>query len=263
MNDAFSFKPRLMRLSLAGLAMLMGLNLVQAAPTDAVATQVYQALQQELKAVALPGLNVKALHLTPATEDPNFWHTVAATYTFYISTDASFILRNHYFATEILSEKQRRYARQQALTALDENELIVFSPTSTPRYEITVFTDAACPFSAKFHQEIPMLTAAGVKVRYILYPRSGANSSDYLLNQSVWCSKERQQALNETLAGAYPETEECAAPLLAYTELGESFAVEGTPTLVFEDGSQYLGYYSSSAILNYLTKGAPLTVPLL
>jgi thiol:disulfide interchange protein DsbC len=242
----------------------VGLALLLAAPLHAapVAEAVYTALGQELRDLALPGLDVRTLTFSPAREDADFIETVAGTYLFQISADGSFMLRNHYLTAREVDENQTTLARQQALAALAEDALIMFAPTATPRYVVTVFTDAACPFSAKFHQEIPALTAAGVKVRYVLYARDGSDSPDYLLNSAVWCSNTRGEALTQALDGGYPVADDCDTPLAAFLELGESFGVVGTPTLVFEDGSQYTGYYPSNAILDYLNGVAPLRVPL-
>ena len=45
---------------------------------------------------------------------------------------------------------------------------------------ISTFTDSDCPYCRKMHKEIGQLSDAGVRVRYMLFPRTEVGSPSYV-----------------------------------------------------------------------------------
>ena len=71
-----------------------------------------------------------------------------------------------------LTEQHRRDMRVKAIAAVPESQMLVFGPKD-PKYTVTVFTDVDCPYCRKLHSQIAEYNRLGVRVRYLLYPRTG------------------------------------------------------------------------------------------
>jgi thiol:disulfide interchange protein DsbC len=227
--------------------------------------QIRQLLAQELNAWQLSGINPADLVLQPSTTHPGSYEAIAGTYLFVISDDGGFALRKNLFeasaeAGKPMDEASRAKARRATLLALNEDKLIIFNPPKERpvEYTITVFTDASCPFCAKFHQEVDVLNAEGVKVRYLAYPREGLETENgptlsYRKTAAVWCNPDPHHALAEAMVAHRVKLQDCPNnPIAAYHALGDSMGVTGTPTLLFENGEMFTGYYSAIDILEYL-----------
>jgi thiol:disulfide interchange protein DsbC len=196
-----------------------------------------------------------------AGADGESYQAIFGTYLFVLSPDGSFILPGNFFEyAPQLSERERAGLRRQTLAALDQERMILFSPpASQPSlHSITVFTDASCPFCAKFHQEVLILNQEGVAVRYVAFPREGLTGEDgretasYRKTVSVWCNNDPHGALEQAMLGKRVRPASCENPVEAFFLLGESFGVRGTPAIVFENGDMWTGYYTAIDILEYL-----------
>jgi thiol:disulfide interchange protein DsbC len=148
--------------------------------------------------------------------------------------------------------KERNPMRQKAINAVDETEMVVFAPTNGTKHTINVFTDVDCPYCAKFHQEVPALNEAGIKVRYLAFPRAGAGSATYNTMVSVWCAKDRQQAMTDAKAGHEIEAAECNHPVDKQYDLGQHIGITGTPALVLSNGKLIPGYMPASELISLL-----------
>lgn len=173
----------------------------------------------------------------------------------YVSADGRYLIVNGQLVEPESGRNLTADRRQQLvlaeINAVNEANMVVFAPKKTLR-TITVFTDVDCPYCARLHQEVPALNRAGVKVRYLLYPRAGLGSESAKRIESVWCAKDRQQAMTTTKAGGKVESKSCANPIKDHLELGRRVGVNGTPALVLDDGRMIPGYAPASALLNEL-----------
>ena len=162
----------------------------------------------------------------------------------YISADGRYIIQGDVIdivGGENLSETARRQSRIEAVNGLGEDSMIVFAPKEVSS-TITVFTDITCPYCAKLHSEVGELNEAGVKVRYLAYPRAGVPSSVYDQMVSVWCADDPQQAMTDAKLGKTIEPKSCDNTVKEHYEMGRAVGVNGTPTIVLEDGAVIGGY---------------------
>jgi len=114
-------------------------------------------------------------------------------------------------------------------------KMIVYGPKDAKRH-ITVFTDIDCGYCRKLHKEMPQLTAAGIQVRYLAFPRAGVGSESHKKYVSVWCNDDQQEALTSAKAGQSVPAASCDNPVAESWELGQKVGIEGTPTIIFDDG---------------------------
>jgi thiol:disulfide interchange protein DsbC len=139
----------------------------------------------------------------------------------------------------------------KSIDALGEANMVILGPAK-PKRTLTVFTDVDCPYCARLHQEVPKLTQAGVKVRYLLFPRAGKGSETYMRSVAVWCAKDRVKALGIAKSGGKLEMKTCANPVDEHLRLGREVGVEGTPTIVMDDGRVLPGYAPAAELLTAL-----------
>jgi len=149
-----------------------------------------------------------------------------------------------------LTEKRRDGERLEKLAAVDEKDMIIFSPEGDTRARLTVFTDVSCFYCQKLHKEVPELNKRGVEVRYLAYPRSGPGTAGFSQLVTAWCSENRQETLTK-LKNKEPVPEKTCAnnPVQAQYELGQQLGVRGTPALVTEQGTLVPGYQSADQLM--------------
>lgn len=156
---------------------------------------------------------------------------------------------------EDIAEQAQGRARLRAIEQVGEDNMIVFNAPS-PKHTITVFTDIDCGYCRKLHEQIGAYGDEGISVRYLFYPRSGANTPSFDKAVSVWCADDRQDAMTRAKAGAQLPKANCANPVAKHMELGELMGIRGTPAIVLESGEMVPGYVEPkrlSALLEQTT----------
>jgi thiol:disulfide interchange protein DsbC len=163
---------------------------------------------------------------------------------FYVTNDGRYLLQGSLVDLHTrhdISEERRKTFRLEAVNAVGEQNMIIF-PAKNPRHTITVFTDVDCTYCRKLHQQINRYNDLGITVRYLLYPRSGADTPSYYKAVTVWCSDNRQDALTRAKAGEDLKQRTCANPVLSLIELGQEMGLQGTPAIILDDGEMVPGY---------------------
>ena len=152
-----------------------------------------------------------------------------------------------------IKEESLKGKRKRLLEATPLNEMIVFSPSAKTQGILNVFTDVDCSYCRKLHQEVPMLNAMGIEVRYLAFPRAGINSESYNKIASAWCAKDSKVALTALKNGEKIEQNVCADnPVEKQYELGLQMGVKGTPAIVLADGSLIPGYRPAADLAKIL-----------
>ncbi len=229
-------------------------------PLPPAPPKLKELVLQEAHARELTRLTLDDLDLV-ARVDNDAYQALVGTYLFVTDPEGMFVFVNNFLdVAPDLSQEQRAYLRGQTLRFLNKDSTIVFAPPpgQPELYDISVFTDASCPFCARFHQEVAILNEEGVTVRYMAYPREGLRTEDnletpgYLQTVAVWCHDDPHGALEKVMHGEQLKLGSCQNPVESYFWLGESFGLEGTPTIVFENGDMWTGYYTAIDVLEYL-----------
>ncbi len=169
----------------------------------------------------------------------------------YVSADGKFLVSGNLYDLETqanLTASRRNSARAKALTAAREDQMIIFGPAK-PRMTVTVFTDIDCGFCRKFHSQMAELNKAGVRVRYMAYPRTGPGTESWRKAEAVWCSSDRKDSLTKAKRGEDVKAKDCGdATIKSQYEMGDDLGVEGTPA-VFTEAGDYIGGFMTPAQL--------------
>ena len=146
-----------------------------------------------------------------------------------------------------LSSQTRQVRTVEKIAAIPTEEMIVFEPQET-RAAITVFTDVDCQYCRALHRDLSKLMDLGIEIRYIAYPRGGAQAGSFQKMISVWCSEDRQKTLTQAKNGQNLPERECENPVLEHYALGNEIGISGTPALVLADGRVIPGYMDSDRL---------------
>lgn len=150
---------------------------------------------------------------------------------------------------ESVAEKKLAPQRQEWLSEVKREDMIIFSPKGKAKGAIYVFTDVDCGFCQKLHQEVPQLNAAGIEVRYLAYPRAGLGTPTYDKMASAWCADDRNAAMDALKSGGFVTPKKCDNPIAAQYQLGAAMGVTGTPAIVLENGSLIPGYKPAAQLI--------------
>ena len=156
-----------------------------------------------------------------------------------------------------VTEERRKATRRELLKKIGPAEAIVFGPEK-PKYTITVFTDADCPYCRKLHGELEQLEAKGIAVRYLAFPRSGPDTKSWKTMAAVWCAKDRKEALTRATRGDAVSAEpKCSDAVIAkHYALGQKLGIPGTPMIVLSDGTSLGGYMAPDKLVVALAEHA-------
>lgn len=142
-----------------------------------------------------------------------------------------------------LTEESRNADRLAALEALDPSGVLVFGPPKDQvKAVIHVFTDIDCGYCRKLHDEIDQYTELGIEIRYLAFPRAGVGSASYDTYVSAYCNAEPLQALTDAKAGRAVPAATCDNPIASQFQLGQQMGVNGTPSMVMDNGQMIPGY---------------------
>jgi thiol:disulfide interchange protein DsbC len=120
-------------------------------------------------------------------------------------------------------------------------------------HNIFVFTDVDCGYCRQFHNQIDDYLNLGIKVNYLAYPRAGINSESYNKISSAWCSEDPRYSLTLLKQGKNIDKTLCENnPVEKHFNLGQAIGVQGTPSIVTDEGKMIPGYLPPQELLNIL-----------
>ena len=137
------------------------------------------------------------------------------------------------------------------LTAVDFSKLplkdaIVWKQGTGAR-KLVVFADPNCVYCKRFERDLQQVK--DVTVYTFLYPILGGDSPDKA--KAIWCAKDATKVWREWMISGtpIPSAGPCdTAVLQRNVALGRKHRINGTPGLVFEDGTQKPGAMSAAQI---------------
>lgn len=147
---------------------------------------------------------------------------------------------------DMLDIKNMRNLTQERvgeLTAISFDKLSLQDSITIKRGDgsrkIAVFEDPQCSYCFRFEQQFQ--TIDNVTVHVFLYPILSEKSKE--LSKNIWCAKDPQQAwLDWMLKKSTPKAVDCDASVLERNvAFGRKYKIDGTPSMIFEDGSRIPG----------------------
>jgi thiol:disulfide interchange protein DsbC len=190
---------------------------------------------------------------------PGVYELTRGTDIAFVSTDGKYAITGDMIVLatdDNITETHRREIRVRMLAAIPESEMLIFGPPDA-KYTVTVFTDVDCGYCRKLHSQMAEYNRLGIRVRYLLYPRTGPNTSSWTKAEQVWCSPDRNDALTRAKLGQDLKTKPCTDNPVAHSyKLGQDFALQGTPAIIMTDGELLGGYEPPDVLVKSLQDAA-------
>jgi thiol:disulfide interchange protein DsbC len=234
----------------------------EAAPAPAPNPSPVVALKQPDLTKLQAALNgEKPDHIVPSAI-PGLFEVVLGGQVLYLSEDGRFVLQGEIIDLESrsnLTENRRGELRGQVISAMSEQDMVVFAPEGPVKYTVTVFTDIDCGYCRKMHSQMEAYNKEGIKIRYLLFPREGLGSESFNKAISVWCATDRLEAMTKAKRGEAVQNKTCDNKVQAQYELGQKIGVRGTPSMVLESGEMLPGYVPPTQLAQMLAQGKDKT----
>jgi thiol:disulfide interchange protein DsbC len=236
-----------------GLRRLALSALLAAAVSGAVAqeAQIRKNLAERLP-------NLPKIDEVSRTPVPGLWEVRIGTDVMYTDDKGDHLIQGQIVDTR--SRTNLTEARLNKLTAIDFASLplkdaVVIKQGSGTR-KLAVFVDPNCGYCKRFEKDLA--TIKDVTVYAFLYPILGPDSDAKA--KAIWCAKDPAKTWREwMLNGATPPRSmgDCdAGALERNVAFGKKHRVQGTPALVFEDGTRVPGAVSAAEVEKQLAESA-------
>ncbi|QHI98451.1 thioredoxin fold domain-containing protein [Xylophilus rhododendri] len=191
------------------------------------------------------------------TPIPGLYEVRVGTDVLYSDAKGDFLIQG-----ELLDTKGKRNLtseRINKLTAIDFAALPAQDAFTIVRgngkRQVAVFEDPNCGYCRRFENDLK--TIDNVTVHVYLYPILGPDS--IAKSKNLWCAKDKGRAWQEWMleSKAIPPASCDTAALDRNVAFGRKHKINGTPTLIFADGSRVPGAISAADIekqLNVATR---------
>jgi thiol:disulfide interchange protein DsbC len=165
---------------------------------------------------------------------------------------------------ELIDTRQRRNLtaeRIEKLTAIKFADLPIKDAFTIVRgngaRKLAVFEDPNCGYCKRFERDLQ--TVDNVTIYMFLYPILGPDSTEK--SKSIWCAKDRVQAWQDWMVrdqAPAPAAAMCdTTALTRNVELGRTYKITGTPTLLFTNGSRVPGAIDAKQVDKLLAESKP------
>lgn len=215
--------------------------------------RLIQTLQANFKKA---DINAKILDVKP-TEMPNmYWVSMEGMSSVYATADGKYLIQGDVIRLgekklSSIGDKIQATENKKHFASLKVEDLLVYPTQGKAKHVVYVFTDASCPYCHKLHEHMGEITAKGIEVRYIAWPRG---EQFIPAMESVWCSPNRQTAFDQAIAGVALPPATCKNPVRDQYALGLKMGVNGTPAIYSSEGEYLGGYMTADEIESRLNK---------
>jgi thiol:disulfide interchange protein DsbC len=238
--------------------MVMRLNLVfptlilclLSCPTFADEEALKKALQ-----TTFSGEKIDSVKKTPYL---GLYEVVVGGELFYTDDKATYLFFGHVIDPQtkqsLTSERlqQIKDARRISMDTLPLDQAIKAVKGNGKR-KLVVFSDPNCPYCKRLEKELVNIT--DVTIYTLLYPVLNGSMPTAT---SIWCSPNRLKAWDDfMLRGTAPTGKTCDTPIETLLQAGRKNGINGTPTLIFADGSVIPGMIPADTIEKKLNAPGP------
>lgn len=119
--------------------------------------------------------------------------------------------------------------------------------------KMAVFSDPDCGYCKRLEANLTKIS--DVTIYTFLYPLDQIHPEAKSKSISIWCAADQSQAWSDFMLGNKPaKLETCKHPINENIMLAQKFGVQGTPTMINEQGVALVGAASSAEIEAWLTQ---------
>ena len=167
---------------------------------------------------------------------------------YYTDADGNFLIKGDLIDTKL--RRNLTEERVEKLNAINFEALPLKDAFTIVRgngkRKLAVFEDPNCGYCKRFERDLQKVD--NVTVHMFLLPILGPDSAEK--SKNVWCAKDKSKAwLDWMVRDAAPKAASCDTTALERNvEFSRKYKINGTPTLVFVDGTRVPGAISTAQI---------------
>lgn len=184
------------------------------------------------------------------TPIPGLYEVRIGTDLFYADENGNHLVQGSIIDTRTKADLTQ--ARIDKLTAIDFASLplknAVLIKQGSGARKLVVFGDPNCGYCKRLEKDL--LVLKDVSIYTFLYPILGPDSTSK--SRDIWCAKDPAKAWRAWMVDGQAPAKAAAncdsSALDANTELGRKYKVQGTPAVVFEDGTRAPGAIPAAQI---------------
>ena len=214
---------------------------------------------RERIAETLPGLTATSVAETPV---PGLYELVVDGQIYYVNENADYLLDGSLIELGTrtnLTEGRLGGIQTAMIEEIGEEDMLIYEPDEPSERSLTIFTDISCGFCRRLHEDIDVLLDAGVRVRYLMFPRAGLGSPGHQALESVWCADDPLAAMTTAKAGGQVPEKNCDNPIEAHVALAERVGLRGTPLIYLDNGERIPGFREADALAAMVNGSEPLS----
>ncbi|MBQ0930430.1 DsbC family protein [Ideonella sp. 4Y16] len=223
----------------------IGLSALMAVATLA---QADEATIRKVLADRMP--NLPPIDEVSRTPMGGLWEVRLGTDVLYTDDGGNFLIEGSLFDTKTRTDLTK--ARVDKLTAIDFGSLplkdAMVQKQGSGARKLVVFADPNCGYCKRLERDL--LKVKDVTIYTFLYPVLGPDST--VKTKDIWCAKDAQKTWRAWMIdGVTPPKSvgECDTTAIdRNSAMGRKFRVQGTPAIVFEDGSRSPGAMPANLI---------------
>lgn len=122
--------------------------------------------------------------------------------------------------------------------------------------KLAVFEDPNCGYCKRFERELQKVN--NVTIHLFLYPILGPDSTEK--SKTIWCAKDRAKVWTDFMVADKPLPSGAAcdtAALARNIEFGRKHRINGTPALIYADGTRVPGVADAAQVEKQLAESQP------
>jgi thiol:disulfide interchange protein DsbC len=221
-----------------------------AAVTSAVAgvPEVERHLKEQYPATRFGEVHVSRV--------PGLYEVIMGRNVAYTDESGRYMVFGHLY--DMKEQKDLTASMLDGLNTVDVSSLPLADAIVTVRgkgeRQLYVFSDPDCPYCRRLEPELAKLD--NVTLHTFLFPLDGLHPEAAKKAEAIWCAKDRSRAWSEFMAsGKLPPAIACDNPIQRNVHLGERLGINGTPTLIFDNGAMVPGLLQAAEIERRLAAG--------
>ena len=227
--------------------------LAAAALTLSLSVTAQEAAIRKTLAERIP--QMEKIDEVQATAMPGLYEVRIGTDIFYTDAKGNYLIQG-----ELIDTRARRNLTEDRINKLSAVDFaaLPFKDAFTivrgdGKRKLAVFEDPNCGYCKRFERDLQKVD--NVTIHMFLYPILGPDSLEK--SKQIWCAKDAGKTWADYMVRdqALPQSVTPACDLAALTrnvEFGRKYKINGTPTLLFADGSRVPGAISAAQVEKYL-----------
>lgn len=170
------------------------------------------------------------------------------------------------FLGDVLDIKNRTNLTQARLSVLNTvplNQLPLNNALKTVKgkgeRKLVVFSDVDCPYCRKFEDELKKVD--NITVYTFLFPIEGLHPKAVQTSRQIWCAPDKNNAWDEYMSsGKIPSNDgKCDNPINENVALGKKLGINGTPTIILNNGQRIPGMVPAAKLEELMTRAAKVS----